>query len=404
MGNSPDLLGRDSLDGLEHAARDLVRVALGVRTTILKVALVLVVHEAVGHADRGTAIGDSVAELVDRLGLVESGQTEVVVRTVNGDVLVLVLIESGHELLEVLLATLLTHELGGEVAVHAGSVPIKILTERFAVELDVDAVLLTDAHQDVAGEPDFIGGLLGALAEDLEFPLALGHFGIDALVIDSHLEADIEVLLDDLTGDVTDGGIADSAVELALRLVGPATLGETEGLSVPVEEILLLESEPGVGIIEDRGTGIGRMRLAVGEKDLAHDEVAVLAGRIDVAGDGLEQTIGAAPLGLAGRAAVKSPHRQILERGGLGELLDGGLAAEVGNRLVTVEPDVFEFVLGHDVGWLWCVRLSFIDQPTPSGPTTKLAETDSKEGRNRIKQLWCQPCKISQEILQTEAV
>ena len=241
-----------------------------------------------GYSDRGTAVGYTVAELVDRLGLVESGQAEVVVRTIDGNVLVLVLVESSHELLEVLLATLLTHELGGKVAVHAGSVPIKILTERFAVELDVDAVLLTDAHQDVAGEPDFVGGLLGALSENLEFPLALGHFGIDTLVVDSHLEADIEVLLDDLTGDVTDGGIADSAVELALRLVGPATLGETEGLSVPIKKILLLESEPGVGIIEDRGTGIGRMWLAIGEKDLTHDEVAVLAGRIDVAGYGLE--------------------------------------------------------------------------------------------------------------------
>jgi len=37
------------------------------------------------------------------------------------------------------------------------------------------------------------------------------------------------------------------------------------------------------------------------------------------------------------------------------------------------------------MGWLWWVRLSFIDQPTPSGPTTKLAETDFREGPIRFQ-------------------
>ncbi len=52
--------------------------------------------------------------------------------------------------------------------------------------------------QEVAGDPHLIGGGLGALAEDLEFPLALGHFGVDAFVVDAGREAEIEVLLDDL--------------------------------------------------------------------------------------------------------------------------------------------------------------------------------------------------------------
>ena len=281
----------------------------------------------------------------------QSGKAHVIVGAIHGDVLVLELVEGCHELLEVLLATLLAHELGREVAVHAGAVPVDIGAEGLAVVVHIDAVLLANALKHIAGEPDLVGGFLGALAEDLEFPLALGHFGIDALVVDAHLEADVEVLLDDVAGDVADIGEADAAIELALTLGREATLGEAERCAVLVEEVLLLETEPGVGIVENGGAGVGRMRLAVREEDLAHDEESVLAGRIRIAGDGLEEAIGALAFGLTGGAAVESPHREILQCGEFCEFLDLGLASEVGNGLVSVEPDVFEFVLGHDVGW-----------------------------------------------------
>ncbi len=69
------------------------------------------------------------------------------------------------------------------------------------MELDVDAVLLGEAQHQVAGHPHLVGGLLGALAEDLEFPLALRHLGVDAFVVDAGGEAEVEMLLDDLAGD-----------------------------------------------------------------------------------------------------------------------------------------------------------------------------------------------------------
>jgi hypothetical protein len=52
--------------------------------------------------------------------------------------------------------------------------------DRLAAPLDVDAVLLAQAGQEVAGDPHLVGGALGALAEDLELPLALRHLGVDA--------------------------------------------------------------------------------------------------------------------------------------------------------------------------------------------------------------------------------
>ncbi len=48
--------------------------------------------------------------------------------------------------------------------------------------------------EEVAGHPHLVGGALGAFAEDLEFPLALRHFGVDAFVVDAGVEAEVEVL------------------------------------------------------------------------------------------------------------------------------------------------------------------------------------------------------------------
>ena len=66
------------------------------------------------------------------------------------------------------------------------------------MEVDIDSVLLAETEEEEAGHPDIIRGLLGALAEDLELPLALGDFGIDPLVSDPGMDAEPEVLFGDL--------------------------------------------------------------------------------------------------------------------------------------------------------------------------------------------------------------
>ena len=75
-------------------------------------------------ADRSTTVSNTPRELVDRLCFVETCETHVIVRAVRSDVLVLVFFELVHELEEVVLTTGVAHVVCGEVAVHAGTVPV----------------------------------------------------------------------------------------------------------------------------------------------------------------------------------------------------------------------------------------------------------------------------------------
>ncbi len=139
-----------------------------------------------------------------------------------------------------------------------------------------------EALQNIAGDPHFVGGPLRAFAENLELPLALGHFGVDAFMVDAGVKADVEMLLDDLAGDIADVLVADAGIIRALRS-GITAFREAERTTVLIKEIFLLKSEPGAGIVQDRGAGVrGVRRDAVRHHHFAHDERAILAGAVGV--------------------------------------------------------------------------------------------------------------------------
>ena len=307
-----------------------------------------------GDTHGGAAIGNTVGEFINGLGLVKTGQAQVVIRAVNRNVLGGELGERSHEFLEVVFATDFAHKLGGEVGVHAGAVPIERLLvgakDRLAVKLDVNLVFLAEADQQIAGNPHVVGGLLGALAEDLELPLALGYFSVDAFVVDTGIQTQVEMLFDDLTGDVADILEADTGVIRTLR-GGVAIDREAERTTVLIKEIFLLETEPRARVVKNGGAGVGDVRRAVCVVDFAHHQDTILASGVEIHGDGLQHAIGAAAGRLLSGATVKAPERELFELRKAGEFLHLSLAAETGNGLVTVEPDVFEFVFSHRCGF-----------------------------------------------------
>ena len=127
---------------------------------------------------------------------------------------------------------------------HAGAIPIDVGAERFAVKVDVHTVLFAKTHEEVTGDPHLIGGLFGAFAEDLEFPLAFGDFGVDAFVVDARIEAKIKMSIDDLTGQCAHGLITHACVVFALRRWEATAFGKAQRNAVLVQKVFLLKTEP----------------------------------------------------------------------------------------------------------------------------------------------------------------
>ena len=155
------------------------------------------------------------------------------------------------------------------------------------------------------------------------------------------------MLFNDLTGHIT------HVLETHTRVVRAlgsweTTLWETQRTPVLIQEILLLKTKPGAFIIKNRRTIIRRMRRhAIGHHHFAHHQHTILPRGIRINGDRLQHAIGALAFRLLRGASIKSPERQLGERREAVVFFDLRLAAQVTDGLITVQPEVFEFVFGH---------------------------------------------------------
>src|ERR1700730_13326716 len=120
--------------------------------------------------------------------------------------------------------------------------------------------------------------------------------------------------IDDFARDATHVLVADAGVIFALR-VGKPGFRETEGQAIFPQKIFLLESEPGIWVVQNRRPGIGGMRSAIGMQDLVHHNRGILPGFVGINGDRLQYAVGAVSLGLPGRTTIESPVWDLLQSG-----------------------------------------------------------------------------------------
>src|SRR6202049_3818022 len=201
---------RDAIDRLQNAGNDLVGITFGVRATIFQIAPVTVVDEVNRHPDRSPTIRETIAELVNGLRLVQTCQTQMVIRAIHRDVLGDVVGERLPDGFKVLLATYFAEVLIREVAVHARSIPVTL--DGFAMQHNIHFVFLTKTHHQIASGPGVISGFGGAFGEDLEFPLTFSDFSVDAFMIDTSGKTEFPVFFDNLTGHAAHVFVANTAV------------------------------------------------------------------------------------------------------------------------------------------------------------------------------------------------
>src|ERR1700721_485254 len=92
--------------------------------------------------------------------------------------------------------------------------------------VDGDPVFFTYSFQQVAGDPDLVAGFFGAFGEDLELPLAGGHFRVDPFYVEAGIQTGIEVFFHDGTAVGVTG--ADRTIIRTLR-PRVAAFGKAEG-------------------------------------------------------------------------------------------------------------------------------------------------------------------------------
>ena len=128
----------------------------------------------------------------------KAGQALIIVGAVDADVTLNVLAEFLTDLGEHGFIARFTHDAIGEVGVHAGTVPVELFAQWLRFPVDGEAVALRGTFEQIAGDPGFVSGTLGAFGEYLKFPLPGGHFGVDSLNVDTCLQAQVKVILDNI--------------------------------------------------------------------------------------------------------------------------------------------------------------------------------------------------------------
>jgi hypothetical protein len=152
-----------------------------------------------GHTDGSTTVSDTRAESADMAGLMTTRKTEIVVLSVDGNVLVVPLAQLLDRSLNGFHASGFPHSFRAVVGVAASTVPIAL--EGFGVEGNLDAPLLSNSDEEIAGHPEMVTHGDTLTWADLELPLGGHDLCVDTTDVDAGVQTSSVVGLDEITSE-----------------------------------------------------------------------------------------------------------------------------------------------------------------------------------------------------------
>lgn len=174
------------------------RTNVGSGTAVLQIAMALGSHVP-RDADGCTTVSNTRAKGTNVTSLVTASETEFVVFTVNGNVLIVTFREFFDCLVNELPSSRLTHGECTVVGVAASTVPVTL--ERLGVEGNLDTPLLGDADQEVARHPKMVTHGDTFTGTNLELPLSGHNLSINPADVHASVETGTVVSLDEITSE-----------------------------------------------------------------------------------------------------------------------------------------------------------------------------------------------------------
>lgn len=139
--------------GLHKNACDTIRIAVTRGSSVLEVSFAFL-RALSRNTDTRPAVGNPVAELVDRGGLMLASHTLRIALSVDEYVLLVALGQLLTCILNRLHATLFSHLCSRDIGVQASAVPISF--DRLGLDGDLSSEFLGNAVQEVASNPEMV--------------------------------------------------------------------------------------------------------------------------------------------------------------------------------------------------------------------------------------------------------
>ena len=157
---------------------------VGSRATIFKITVSLISN--VPRDTNGCAtVGNTRTKITNVAGLVTTSQPQLVILSVDSDVLLVPLGQLLNGSFNVLDSSRLTHLLGGVVGVATSTVPIT--SQRLGVEGDLDTPLFSYTDEKVTSHPKVVTHGDTLARTNLELPLGWHDFSVDAADVDARV-------------------------------------------------------------------------------------------------------------------------------------------------------------------------------------------------------------------------